>query len=57
MTSPENDPEITPVEELFTYHIFGIPEEARRHLEDPGSYELAIGGLVEAGIADAIPGP
>jgi len=47
MTSPEEDSGITPVKELFTYHIFGVPEDAREYLEDPGAYELAVGGLVD----------
>jgi DMSO/TMAO reductase YedYZ molybdopterin-dependent catalytic subunit len=46
MTSPEENPAVTPLEELFTYHIFGIPDAARGYLEDPDSYELTIGGLV-----------
>ena len=47
MVLPEEDSGVTPVEELFTYHIFGIPADVRGYLEDPGSYELTIGGLVD----------
>lgn len=46
MALPEEDSGITPVEKLFTYHIFGIPKAARGYLEEPGSYELGIEGLV-----------
>jgi len=47
MTLPAEDSPITPVGELFTYHIFGIPEESRQCREDIDSYALAIGGLVD----------
>jgi len=46
MALPEQDDRITPVEELFTYHIFGVPDQVRQYEEDASSYELAIGGLV-----------
>jgi DMSO/TMAO reductase YedYZ molybdopterin-dependent catalytic subunit len=45
---PEDQPGITPVGELFTYHIFGLPPEARAFLEDLDSYRLSVGGLVES---------
>lgn len=46
MALPEEDASITPVEKLFTYHIFGIPDEARGYWEDPATYELVVEGLV-----------
>lgn len=36
----------TPTDELFVYHIFGIPSEARRWEREPASYRLTVGGLV-----------
>ena len=50
MSSPEKTPGITPVGELFTYHIFGMPAGCRRHFDDPASYSLRVTGLVEAGL-------
>ena len=47
MALPEQDDRITPVEELFTYHIFGVPDQVRQYQEDASSYELTIGGLVD----------
>jgi len=47
MSRPEDIPGITPVSDLFTYHIFGTPPEARRFQEDPAAYALTISGLVE----------
>ena len=47
MKAPVDSPGVTPVDELFTYHIFGVPDECDRHLRDPGSYSLAVTGLVE----------
>jgi len=44
MGLPEDDARITPVEELFTYHIYGIPDAARRHLADPPTYALRVEG-------------
>jgi DMSO/TMAO reductase YedYZ molybdopterin-dependent catalytic subunit len=41
-----SDP-ITPTKDLFVYHIFGIPDEARKWQRDPSSYRLAVTGLVE----------
>lgn len=46
MALPEQDDRMTPVEELFTYHIFGVPDQVRQYQEDASSYELTIGGLV-----------
>jgi len=47
MPLPEQDDRITPVEELFTYHIFGVPDQVREYEREPLSYELSIGGLVD----------
>ena len=47
---PLNDAEIdviTPLEELFVYHIMGIPGEARQWEQSPDSYTLAVTGLVD----------
>ena len=46
MTRPEDQPGITPVGEVFTYHIFGVPAECEGCLRDPGSYSLKVTGLV-----------
>jgi len=46
MSSPEDDTRVTPVEELFTYHIFGVPDECQRLTADPAGYSLAVTGLV-----------
>ena len=46
MRLPEDDNSITPIEELFTYHIFGLPHELKRWQKDIHSYFLAITGLV-----------
>jgi DMSO/TMAO reductase YedYZ molybdopterin-dependent catalytic subunit len=47
MKPPKHDSRITPIDELFTYHIFGIPEECRRYEKDPGSYSLLVTELVD----------
>ncbi len=47
MKLPEDDSRITPIAELFTYHIFGIPNELEQWQEDIGFYSLAIMGLVD----------
>lgn len=44
---PDGSGEITPVSELFTYHIFGVPSECEAFLYDPASYRLRITGMVE----------
>lgn len=36
----------TPTDQLFVYHIFGVPSEASRWQRDPASYRLTVGGLV-----------
>ena len=46
MAKPEESNEITDVKDLFTYHIFGMPEECRIYQKDPDSYSLKINGLV-----------
>ena len=38
---------ITPIEDQFVYHIFGIPGEARAWSDDPADYRLKVGGMVE----------
>ncbi len=42
MALPEDDSRITPVDELFTYHIYGVPDAAGSWTEDPASYALTI---------------
>ena len=51
MSTPEKDARITPIDELFTYHIFGAPGNLRGWQEDIGSYSLGITGLVERPMA------
>jgi DMSO/TMAO reductase YedYZ molybdopterin-dependent catalytic subunit len=48
MGLPENQPGITPVDELFTYHIFGSPPDLEAWQRDPDSYRLELCGLVKA---------
>jgi len=48
MNSPEDDPRITPISELFTYHIHGLPKELRMWQEDVATYSLAVTGLVDS---------
>ena len=48
MKRPEDDSRITPVAELFSYHIFGSPRELRQWQEDTTSYSLSIKGLVDS---------
>ena len=48
MPLPEDDPRITPNDELFVYHIFGLPRELPRWQSDVATYSLAITGLVDA---------
>lgn len=47
MRSPEDTPGITLIEELFTYHIFGLPRELEQWQDDIGSYSLTVTGLVD----------
>jgi DMSO/TMAO reductase YedYZ molybdopterin-dependent catalytic subunit len=44
---PESDSGITPVSDLFTYHIFGTPTRLSSWQEDVGSYGLEVTGLVD----------
>jgi DMSO/TMAO reductase YedYZ molybdopterin-dependent catalytic subunit len=44
---PQDDDRITPVAELFTYHIFGRPKQLQRWQADNNSYSLVITGLVD----------
>jgi len=44
---PQDDDRITPVAELFTYHIFGRPKQLQRWHADHSSYSLVITGLVD----------
>lgn len=46
MKFPEDTDGITPIEDLFVYHIFGKPPELRKWRARPESYTLRIGGLV-----------
>lgn len=48
MKRPENTPGITPVDKLFTYHIFGTPRELPHWQADITSYALMIKGLVDS---------
>ena len=48
MPDPESTPGITPIDELFTYHIFGIPGAYEDWERDLDAYSLGITGLVEA---------
>ena len=47
MRSPEDSPGLTPIAELFTYHIFGIPRHLEHWRDDIGAYSLGITGLVD----------
>jgi len=47
MKLPDKGSRITPTDELFTYHIFGIPEECRQYKRDVNSFALLVTGLVE----------
>lgn len=39
--------EITALDDMFVYHIFGIPKDARSWERDPTGYRLRVTGLVE----------
>lgn len=45
---PENTEGITPVEDLFVYHIFGEPADLRKWQAHPESYSFEVKGLVES---------
>jgi len=47
MRLPNDDASITPITELFTYHIFGLPGELKRWQERISDYSLAVTGLVK----------
>ena len=51
MRRPEDDAPITPVAELFTYHIFGTPREVQRWQKDIATYALTIKGLVDTPVS------
>ncbi len=46
MRFPEDTDEITPIEDLFVYHIFGEPPDLRKWRARPESYRLEIRGRV-----------
>jgi len=50
MRLPDETRETTPVDELFTYHIFGIPAQCREYRENPQAYRLFVKGLVDTPI-------
>jgi len=45
---PEDSDAITPVEDLFVYHIFGRPRRLGSWLADPGGYSLEVKGMVDS---------
>jgi len=45
---PEDTPGLTPVKDLFVYHIFGEPPALRTWLANPDAYRFELKGLVEA---------
>jgi len=44
---PEDNPRLTPLSELFCYHIFGRPRDLETWQEDVMSYRLVIWGLID----------
>ena len=46
MSRPEDDPRITPIDQLFSYHIFGMPPDLRHWRGDDSAYTLTVAGLV-----------
>jgi DMSO/TMAO reductase YedYZ molybdopterin-dependent catalytic subunit len=46
MSRPEDTDEITPVAELFVYHIFGVPAALKDWQNRPSTYSLEIRGFV-----------
>ncbi len=46
MNRPEDTTEITPVGELFVYHIFGFPPSLKDWQNRPSTYSLDVSGLV-----------
>ena len=49
MSLPEDQPGITSIPDLFTYHIFGTPRDLDRWQADVDTYRLSITGLVQRG--------
>ena len=47
MSLPEDQPGLTAVPDLFTYHIFGTPRDLDRWQSDVDTYWLSITGLVK----------
>jgi len=47
MPRPEDDTRITPVDNLFTYHIFGTPRHLENYRRDTSAPVLKISGLVD----------
>ena len=47
MSDPDAFEGVTPVDKLFTYHIFGTPRYLEVWRRDPATYRLSVGGLVE----------
>jgi len=47
MATPDSSSGLTPIADLFTYHIFGLPAELDAWQRDPSSYSLSISGLVD----------
>jgi DMSO/TMAO reductase YedYZ molybdopterin-dependent catalytic subunit len=47
MNRPEDTDELTPVAELFVYHIFGSPPALKDWQSRPSTYSLSISGLVD----------
>jgi len=44
---PESTPGLTPVPDLFTYHIFGEPSELHGWEADVSTYRLSVCGMVD----------
>ena len=47
MSTPEGTTGITPLSQLFTYHIFGMPDDVPRFERNPDAYVLRVAGLVD----------
>ncbi|MBT3374242.1 MAG: molybdopterin-dependent oxidoreductase [Lentisphaerae bacterium] len=59
MSDPLEEAELTPVDRLFTYHIFGVPDQHRQLCDDASGYRLEIGGATTTPVSlslDAIKG-
>ncbi len=44
MGSIEATSDITPISQLFTYHIFGLPRDLNKWQDEPSSYYLEVKG-------------